>query len=339
MARIRTIKPEAFESEDLASVSVTAMLTFVGLLTQADDEGRHRDHPAIIAGRLWALRPEHTPARVARDLDELANAGLVCRYTGCDGRTYLHIVTWERHQKINRPSESRLPRCAGHHARRNCGRCAKGPCPTASTTAPGAAPAQAPHAGAAAATPDSGRPAGSEDSSDGPVPPLPPQSGDGLPHDRETAGQGQSHGALSEGSPPGSRIVDPGSSLTGREAPAPGRAQVGVSAKELVAEYASGCPRRPPGDVLSLLGRKARALLEEGFEPVHIRAAMERLRARGLHPSVLPSLVNEIVNTPGPAGAGVPGASGGGPWAGAGFPYRPYFNTSQAEPTTFGGSL
>ncbi|MFE4664587.1 hypothetical protein ACFRI7_32230 [Streptomyces sp. NPDC056716] len=342
MARIRTIKPEAFESEDLASVSVTAMLTFVGLLTQADDEGRHRDHPAIIAGRLWALRPEHTPAHVARDLDELANAGLLCRYTGCDGRTYLHIVTWERHQKINRPSESRLPRCAGHHARRNCGRCTRGPCPTASTTGVGPAPAQAPHAGAAAPAADSDRPAGPEDSPGGRIPPPPPQSGDGLPQDGEVTGQGRSHGDLSEGSPPGSRIVDPGSFLTGREAPAPGRAPGGVSAKELVAEYASGCPRRPPGDVLGLLGRKARALLDEGFEPVHIRAAMERLRARGLHPSVLPSLVNEIVNTPAapaPAGAGVSGASGGGPWAGAGASYQPYFNTAQPAPTTFGGSL
>lgn len=65
MARIRTIKPEAFESEDLAAVDVTAMVTFFGLLTQADDSGRFRDHPAVIAGRLWALRPEHTPAHVA----------------------------------------------------------------------------------------------------------------------------------------------------------------------------------------------------------------------------------------------------------------------------------
>lgn len=71
MARIRTIKPEAFESEDLASVDVTAMVTFFGLLTQADDHGRFRDHPAIIAGRLWALRADHNPADVARDLDQL----------------------------------------------------------------------------------------------------------------------------------------------------------------------------------------------------------------------------------------------------------------------------
>src|SRR3954453_22475368 len=123
MARIRTVKPEMFESESLAECSVTAMLTFFGLLTQADDSGRHRDHPAIIAGRLWALRPEHTATHVARDLEELAAAGVICRYTGCDGRTWLHIVTWEQHQKINRPTESRLPRCPSHQGKQACGKC------------------------------------------------------------------------------------------------------------------------------------------------------------------------------------------------------------------------
>lgn len=116
MARIRTIKPEAFVSESLAAVSLTAERTFFGLLTQADDQGRHRDHAAIIAGQLWVLRPEHTPADVEKDLAQLADAGLICRYKGPDDKRYLHIVTWRQHQKINRPSTSRLPACPHHDA-------------------------------------------------------------------------------------------------------------------------------------------------------------------------------------------------------------------------------
>ncbi|EKX65187.1 glycoside hydrolase family protein [Streptomyces ipomoeae] len=116
MARIRTIKPEAFVSESLAAVSLTAERTFLGLLTQADDQGRHRDHAAIIAGQLWVLRPEHTPSDVETDLAQLADAGLVCRYKGPDDKRYLHIVTWQQHQKINRPSKSRLPECPRHDA-------------------------------------------------------------------------------------------------------------------------------------------------------------------------------------------------------------------------------
>ncbi|MEU5159626.1 hypothetical protein AB0G74_08450 [Streptomyces sp. NPDC020875] len=344
MARIRTIKPEIWESEDIATVSVTALVTFVGLLTQADDEGRFRDHPAIIAGRIWALRQDHTPAHVARDLDELAAAGLICRYTGCDGRTYLHIVTWERHQKINRASESRLPRCSGHQAHRNCGRCEGGVCPnrtTSSTLVPAAAPTapstfsdaslaeplDVPDTAAAITEPSSGPVIADtvpEPPPSGPVSPLPGPR-DAVRH--ETPGQGMSATEFSEGSRPGSGILDPGSSRRGREAPAPGAAPGTVSAQDLVAEYVKGCPAPTPRDVRGLLGRKIKGLLDEGFEAADIRTAMDRLRARALHPSVLPSLVNEVVNPPALVGAGAPNAaSGGAPWASTTSGYQPYFN-------------
>ncbi|AZK97086.1 MULTISPECIES: hypothetical protein [Streptomyces] len=340
MARIRTIKPEIWESEDIATVSVTALVTFVGLLTQADDEGRFRDHPAIIAGRIWALRQEHTPAHVAQDLEELATAGLICRYTGCDGRTYLHIVTWERHQKINRASESRLPRCSGHQGHRSCGRCEKGACP-----APAGAPVHPTVAAAPApppATPVDDRPADREGAAIGPsvsLDPAPEPTGDQDPRPGKAAAQGTFVAGFSEDSRPGSRILDPGSSRRGRDAPAPDAAPEKVSAQELVAEYVKDCQQRPPGDVVGLLGRKIRGLLDEGFKPADIRAAMERLRAKGLHPSVLPSLVNEVVNPPALVGAGAPSAAfGGAPWASTAA-YRPYFNPTTPEPTTFGGSL
>ncbi|MFC5154090.1 hypothetical protein [Streptomyces amakusaensis] len=339
MARIRTIKPEIWESEDIATVSVTALVTFVGLLTQADDEGRFRDHPAIIAGRIWALRQEHTPAHVAQDLEELATAGLICRYTGCDGRTYLHIVTWERHQKINRASESRLPRCSGHQGHRNCGRCEKGACPS-SAGAP-ASPTVAKVPAIPPSAPGDGRPAASEDAASSPSgspDPAPEPIGDQSPQASKKAGQDASVAGFSEDSRPGSRILDPGSSRRGRAAPAPDAAPGTVSAQELVAEYVKGCHQRPPGDTVGLLGRKIRALLDEGFDPEHIRAAMDRLRAKALHPSVLPSLVNEVVNPP-LVGVGAPYASGGAPWASTAACYRPYFNAAQPEPTTFGGSL
>ncbi|MDT0382589.1 hypothetical protein RM572_27935 [Streptomyces sp. DSM 42041] len=341
MARIRTIKPEAFESEDLASVSVTAERTFFGLLTLADDTGRFRDHPAIICGRLWALRSEHTSAHVAHDLEQLAAAGLICRYTGCDGRRYLHIVTWARHQKIDRPSASRIPRCPGHQGDHKCSGCGEAQCREAgeqgvlieSSTNPQRALVQ----------PE--------------TPPPPPAAR--LSQSETTVVQqarpresgrtrssiiltGQS--ALDEGSSStredaasGSRILDPGSFLTGREAPAPNTPPEAVSAKDLLAEYIQGCAHRPPQDLLGLLGRKVKALLGEGFAPETIRAALERLRVKALHPSVLPSLVNEVLNAPVPQGTTTTSASGAGPWAPSTSAYRPYIDPAAPEPTTFGG--
>ncbi|MFD8635886.1 hypothetical protein [Streptomyces sp. NPDC059533] len=379
MARIRTIKPEAFESEDLASVDVTAVLTFFGLLTQADDSGRFRDHPAVIAGRLWALRPEHTPAHVAHDLEQLAEVGLVCRYTGCDGKSWLHIVTWDRHQKINRASDSRLPRCPTHEAAKACGECDRPQCHTQTRAA--TSPRQAPPGARAA----SAGAVGGDDSAtahgaltrtvppDSPVstptvtratlaqegeieatspPSLPPAS-----LARESAGQGSSAQAddvmsatFTEGSRSGSRILDPGSSRRGREAPALGSSPETVleaadasewSAKVLMAEYLRGCPGgRPPKKVLGHLGKEIRSLLDEGYGPDVLRPALERLRAKGLNPSVLPSLVNELLNA-GPAqssSSSPSSASGAGLWVSASPAYAPYFNPT--EPTgTFGVAL
>lgn len=370
MARIRTIKPEAFESEDLASVDVTAVLTFIGLLTHADDAGRHRDLPAIIAGRLWALRPDHTPAHVAHDLEQLAERGLICRYTGCDGKTWLHIVTWDRHQKINRPSASRLPRCPTHDAAKACGGCGRTQCPSPtrsdngrSAAQPSAEPAAGPSpAGGSVnahgvlirlAAPDSpGDAVRPTEVIEATPPALPHVTGD----DEKPAGdsgsersEGVTVATFTEGSRTGSRILDPGSSRRGREAPVPGSSPADMlesadagewSAKRLMAEYLRGCSRRPPRNFLGHLGREIRQLLDEGFEPDALRPALERLRTKGLHPSVLPSLVNEALNAlpTTPVGSGPSSASGAGPWAAASPAYTPYLNPT--EPTgTFGVAL
>lgn len=232
MARIRTIKPEAFFSESLAEVSVEAERTFFGLLTQADDHGRHRDNAAIIAGLLWPLRAEHTSVHVEDDLHQLASAGLICRYTGCDGRRYLHIVTWSEHQKIDKPSQSRLPSCPQHQAAGRCGPC-KGNCTKQTESAPTTP------GGLAETSPNAPRPL------DLPAQPTSTSPGHTImsPADRqaatdhlvdvpggsrsETTGQeafpedsSNLPRSLPEGSAPGSRILDPGSSLpTGRAAP------------------------------------------------------------------------------------------------------------------------
>ncbi|MFI5863683.1 hypothetical protein [Streptomyces sp. NPDC051546] len=347
MARIRTIKPEAFESEDLASVDVTAMVTFFGLLTQADDHGRFRDHPAIIAGRLWALRADHTPADVARDLDQLAGAGLICRYTGCDGGAYLHFVTWEKHQKIDRASASRRPRCPAHQAHSKCSECDGASCPVSSAPARTTAPTTPAElcGGRSQDSTDTRRvldrtispdyvppmslklsPTGSRAAAESSPPALQQTLTQGP---EESAGQtvlDEASTQLREGSASGSRILDPGSFPKGGDAPAPESPLGSVSAKDLVAEYVSACSGPVPQTVRGLIGRHAKGLLEEGFDPAVIRTALERLRIKGLHASVLPSLVNEVLNASPPASA-----SGAGLWASARPAYQPWQNPTDSS--------
>ncbi|MFC8350365.1 hypothetical protein [Streptomyces sp. NPDC057280] len=283
MARIRTIKPEAFASESLAAVSLAAERTFFGLLTQADDHGRFRDQPAVITGLLWSLRPEHGPVDVEDDLTQLASAHLICRYAGDDGKRYLHIVTWRQHQKVNRPSGVRFPACPYHDVVQ--------PAPDAPRThGDGTESSVKTHGGL------------SEDS----------RTPHELPDPHKTADQNASqdpsrstHGGLREpsmsphGPDLGPRNLDLGTTSPSGSAGAP--APEIVSTQQLMAEYAAACAHRPPSGVLGHLGRETAKLLAEGIDPVHIRAGLARHRAKGLHPSTLPSLVHEAMNAA-PAG-------------------------------------
>lgn len=114
MARIRTIKPEFFLSETVAQLSLAAERSFVGMLTQADDEGRLRDSAPVLNGALWPHRPDHTVADMQSDIDEIVALGILCRYTVA-GKRYLHFVTWKEHQKISHPSTRNLsPACPIH---------------------------------------------------------------------------------------------------------------------------------------------------------------------------------------------------------------------------------
>src|SRR5699024_3770984 len=53
--------------------------------------------------------PAATLARVATGLARLADAGLIVRYV-VDGRSYLQVTNWGRHQRIDRPNKPRYPR-------------------------------------------------------------------------------------------------------------------------------------------------------------------------------------------------------------------------------------
>jgi hypothetical protein len=120
MSRIRTIKPDAFRSETLSEVSLSAERTFFGLLTEVDDRGRIKERPAVLNGALWSLRPEHSVRDMERDLDELQTADLICRYE-VNGIKHFHLPTFAQHQRINRPSESKLAPCPTCPVRRGGG--------------------------------------------------------------------------------------------------------------------------------------------------------------------------------------------------------------------------
>lgn len=98
MARIRTIKPAFFTSEDIADVTIPARLLFIGLWTEADKLGRLEYRPKQIKARLFP----HDTIQVEPLLDELENVGLIQVYADPDYlHAYIAIPTWERHQRVH----------------------------------------------------------------------------------------------------------------------------------------------------------------------------------------------------------------------------------------------
>jgi hypothetical protein len=102
MARIRTIKPEFFTSEDIVGLSPYARLLYIALWCEADKEGRLVWKPTTF--KLRYLPGDSVD--IASLCKELVDSTLVMLY----GQGYAYIPSFKAHQHINpRESDSQLP--------------------------------------------------------------------------------------------------------------------------------------------------------------------------------------------------------------------------------------
>ena len=105
--RIRTIKPDFWESESLGRISRNARLLFIGLWNLADDSSRAREHSRYLANTLFPY-DEDALELIPSWLAELEAEGCIVRYQ-VNGSHYLYIPNFLKHQKIDRPSKSKYP--------------------------------------------------------------------------------------------------------------------------------------------------------------------------------------------------------------------------------------
>ena len=105
--RIRSIKPEFWESESLGRVSREARLLFIGLFSCCDDVGRARASSRLLASRLYPY-DDDAFKKLPGWISELEKQGCIRLYQ-VDGESYLDIPKWQNHQKIDKPSASKLP--------------------------------------------------------------------------------------------------------------------------------------------------------------------------------------------------------------------------------------
>lgn len=110
VARIRTIKPEFWEDEVVGCLSRDARLLFVATWNIADDEGLLRWSAAYIKASAFMYDDDIQIKDAQRLMGEIVEAGLVHAYNaGKAQQPFAYIVNFQKHQRINRPSPSRLP--------------------------------------------------------------------------------------------------------------------------------------------------------------------------------------------------------------------------------------
>lgn len=115
MARIRTIKPKFFQDFRLArDLDRTQRLLYIGLWTEADDDGRFLAHPGRIKGSLFPYDDDIQGPFIESSLKTLSSTGRLRLYV-VDGEPYGQLAKFAKHQKINRPTPSHIPPPPHHH--------------------------------------------------------------------------------------------------------------------------------------------------------------------------------------------------------------------------------
>lgn len=108
MARIRTIKPEFCSSADTGALSRDARLFFLQVLTEADDEGRFLWLPRRLSGVLFPHDDDVGPGQLEGWASECCRRGMLAIYCHHDV-LHAQVINWAKHQRINRPTKSKLP--------------------------------------------------------------------------------------------------------------------------------------------------------------------------------------------------------------------------------------
>jgi hypothetical protein len=115
MPRIRTLKPEHRTHRKTGALSDTAYRLWVGMIMEADDDGRLVADAEQLRVLIFGYQPDTRRALVEASLQEIVTAGLVLLYE-VEGVRYAWFPSWHDHQKIDRKTPSKLPPYTPHSA-------------------------------------------------------------------------------------------------------------------------------------------------------------------------------------------------------------------------------
>lgn len=108
MARKRMISPEIWESSSFSKLTDFAKLIFIGLISNADDEGKGKANPGYIRSKLFPNDEERRVTDIKKALSDIALTMSITFYE-VNGDSLYRLTNWERWQRIDRPTPSKFP--------------------------------------------------------------------------------------------------------------------------------------------------------------------------------------------------------------------------------------
>ena len=108
MPRIRTLKPEHRQHRKVGPLSHADYRLWVGMILEADDEGRLVCDARQLGALIFGYHQDVTPVLIEDSLRTLATLRLIRLYVH-NGTRYADFPSWGDHQRINRPTPSKLP--------------------------------------------------------------------------------------------------------------------------------------------------------------------------------------------------------------------------------------
>ncbi|MEG2761260.1 MAG: hypothetical protein RR921_08040, partial [Mucinivorans sp.] len=104
MARIRTIKPEFWEDEKIAELTMPCRLFFIGCWNYADDFGVIRSNAILLKSQIFPYDETLRVSELKKWIDALVNARFLIPISH-KGESYYFIRTFRTHQILDKRYE------------------------------------------------------------------------------------------------------------------------------------------------------------------------------------------------------------------------------------------
>lgn len=108
MPRKRMIDPSFWLDEKLGECTRDERLLFMGLISNADDEGYGRANPKLLRSSLFPY-DDLRVSDLEKWLSRLGGLRLIVLYE-VNGQAYYHLPNFTKHQTINKPTASSFPK-------------------------------------------------------------------------------------------------------------------------------------------------------------------------------------------------------------------------------------